>query len=178
MCAICNFKIEFGSGHPLALCVATATRSAIDAGLLAEDKAEGVLATARQRMAAIETLKVFQDKLETSVAIEELLDLPDFYVLLIEGETWGFFHATPTGFDPDIVPEIPDTTAEDVEKRSVVLVMANVTLKSLLAGSLGLQRALDDQLVLIDAPARHSEKLRAVLGKSLDVPEGCVTASN
>lgn len=178
MCSICNFKIEFGIGHPLALCVATATRSAIDSGLLVEDKAEGVLATARQRLAAIETLKEFQDKLETTVAIEEWLELPDFYVLLIEGETWGFFHATPQGFDPDIVPDMPDTTSEDVEKRSIVLVMADVTLKALLAGGLGLQQALEDKLVLIDAPPQHTEKLRAALGKSLDVGENCVTASN
>ncbi|MEM5314848.1 hypothetical protein [Paraburkholderia sp. JHI869] len=178
MCAICNFKIEFGIGHPLALCVATATRSAIDSGLLIEDKTEGVLATARQRLAAIETLKVFQDRLETTVAIEELLELPDFYVLLIEGETWGFFHATPEGFDPDIVPDMPDITTEDVEKRSIVLVMANVTLKALLAGSPGLRQAIDDNLVVIDAPAHYSEKLRAALGKSLDLGENRVTAAS
>ncbi|PVX70950.1 hypothetical protein [Paraburkholderia unamae] len=173
MCAICNFKIEFGIGHPMALCVATATRGAIDSGLLTEDKTEGVLATARQRLAAIETLKVFQDRLETSVAIDELLALPDFYVLLIEGETWGFFHATAEGFDPDIVPEMPDLATEDVEKRSVVLVVANVTLQALLAGRVDLQSALDDNLLLIDAPAQHSEKLRGVIGKSLAVCDNC-----
>ncbi|CAM2172232.1 hypothetical protein PSAC2689_10737 [Paraburkholderia sacchari] len=39
MCAICNFKIEFGVGHPLALSIATATRNAIESGLLNENKA-------------------------------------------------------------------------------------------------------------------------------------------
>lgn len=167
MCSICNFKIEFGVGHPLALSVAMATRSAIESGLLEEDKAEGVLSTARQRLVAIDTLKVFQDRLESAVPIDALLELPDFFVLLIESQTWGFFHATPQGFDPDIVPDIPDVTAEDVEKRSVVLVMAEVTLRGLLAGSVSLRQALDDQLVVVDAPALLVGRLCAAVGQAL-----------
>jgi len=170
MCAICNFKIEFGVGHPLALSVAAATRVGIESGLLDEDKAGGVLTTARQRLAAIETLQMFQDRLETSVTIDELLDLPDFYVLLIESETWGFFHPTSEGFDPDIVPDIPDTSTEDVERRSVVVVTANVTLLALLAGSVDMQEALLDQLVVVDAPGSHSGKLCAAFGRALGVP--------
>ncbi|CAM2172228.1 hypothetical protein PSAC2689_10736 [Paraburkholderia sacchari] len=128
-----------------------------------------MLATARQRLEAIDTLKLFQDRLEMSVAIGELLELPDFYVLLIESETWGFFHATPKGFDPDIVPDIPDVSAEDVEKRSVVLVTADVTLRALLAGSIGMQQALEGNLIVVDAPAVHSAKLCAVVGQALAV---------
>jgi hypothetical protein len=50
MCAICEFKIEFSIGHPLALSVAVATRKAIEAGLVDEiETDDGALSAARKR---------------------------------------------------------------------------------------------------------------------------------
>ncbi|PVX86258.1 hypothetical protein [Paraburkholderia unamae] len=169
MCAICNFRIEFGVGHPQALSVATATRSAIESGLLAEDKAGDVLATARQRLAAIETLKLFQNTLESTIPNDALLALPDFYVLLIESETWEFFHATPDGFDPDAVPDIPDIGTQDMNNRSNVLVTADLTLRAMLAGRIDMDQALDRRIALIDAPAAQSEKLRMAIREALAI---------
>lgn len=179
MCAICNFKIEFGVGHPLSLSIAMATRNAIESGLLEELKVEGdggVLGTARRRLAAIDLLSEFQEKVESAVPASELMALPDFYVLLIESQTWGFFHATPDGFDPDIVPEIPDTTIEDAEKRSNVMLMAETTMQAILSGACDWQRALNDELIVIDAPAGRRELLLSAIAHSLAQPGALAAA--
>jgi hypothetical protein len=168
MCAICNFKIEFGVGHPQALSVAVATRQAIERGELAQTNTDGALAAARLKIEAIATLGEFQARLEEALTGQELLALPDFYTLLIEADTWGFFHATPDGFDPDIVPELPDVVSDDVTKRSTVLVTSDVALRALLDGSIEFRQAIDDKLLVLDASPGHREGLLRAITCALD----------
>ncbi|HZZ02287.1 MAG TPA: hypothetical protein VFE81_05105, partial [Paraburkholderia sp.] len=92
MCAICELKIEFNVDHPLALSVAVATRNAIDEGTLPESLLDGALSNVKMRVAAIDALRGLTARLEASKSARELQTLPDFYVLLIEIGTWGFFH--------------------------------------------------------------------------------------
>ncbi|CAD6552224.1 hypothetical protein LMG27952_05256 [Paraburkholderia hiiakae] len=160
MCAVCEFKIEFGISHPLALSVAVATRKAIEANLIeAIDVDDGALAAARKRMAAVEALNLLQARIEGTHSEERLLDLPDFFVLLIENDTWGFFHATTEGFDPDIVPEIPDVTTTEEAKRSNIVVMSESALRGWLAGRFDVEHALHEALFVVDGPQNHADAL-------------------
>lgn len=164
MCAICDFKIEFGVGHPQALAVAVATRKAIEAGLLRPlDTDEGALAQARLRMTAVSTLNGLQDQIQQALSADDILSLPDFYVLLIENETWGFFHATENGFDPDIVPERPDVLAENVEARSLVIVTSQVALQAWLDGEINTERLELESLLFIDGPPAQRDNLLSML---------------
>jgi hypothetical protein len=64
MCAICNFKIDFGVGHPLALSVAVATRKAVEGGIIEPiDSAEGALSAARMRMSSVDALNLLQARI-------------------------------------------------------------------------------------------------------------------
>lgn len=167
MCAICEFKIEFSIGHPLALSVAVATRKAIEAGLVDEiDADDGALAAARKRLSAVEALNLLQARIESGHAADDLLALPDFYVLLIENDTWGFFHATTDGFDPDIVPEMPDVTASEDAKRCNVVVTSEAALRAWLAGRFDMLRALDASLFVVDAPAASTMSLSRMLARA------------
>ncbi|MFP3647736.1 hypothetical protein [Paraburkholderia sp. SIMBA_054] len=160
MCAICNFKIEFSVGHPLALSVAVASRKAIEAGLIGElDVDDGPLSAARKRISAVDALNLLQAQFEVSLTTGELLALPDFYVLLIEDDTWGFFHPTMDGFDPDIVPEMPDLTTADELKRSNVVVTSQAALRAWLSGAFDIENALRDSVFVIDAPSSHHTSL-------------------
>ncbi|RAR53845.1 hypothetical protein C7401_12619 [Paraburkholderia unamae] len=167
MCAICNFKLDFGVGHPSALTIAVAARSAIDAGLIEPiDTTGGALSAARMRISAIEALNLLQARIEEAHGEEALLALPDFYVLLIENDTWGFFHATTEGFDPDIVPEMPDVTATEDERRSNILITSEAALRGWLEGRFDLERAFGDSLAMIDAPQAHAEALKQMLARA------------
>ncbi|CAG4889989.1 hypothetical protein [Paraburkholderia saeva] len=168
MCAICNFKIEFGVGHPLALSVAVETRKAIESGLVEPvESAEGALSAARMRMSAVETLNLLQARIEGAHGEDALLALPDFYVLLIENDTWGFFHATTNGFDPDVVPEMPDLVTTDEARRSNIIVTSEAGLRAWLDGKFDTEAALRDSLFMIDA----SRTCAASLTKMLAVAE-------
>jgi hypothetical protein len=155
MCAICELKIEFNIGHPQALTVAVATREAMDAGLLPETQAGGALSNMKLRMAAIDALKALQDRLEAA--------MPDFYVLLIEIGTWGFFHATETGFDPDIQPEPPNVISESQDDRDVVFISSEATMQAIVNGRLNIDHAFDDNLLILDAGESHTKLLRSAL---------------
>jgi hypothetical protein len=159
MCSICDLKIDFKVDHPLALTVAVATREAIDAGRLPEKIFDGALASAKLRVAAIDALKALQRRLEDSIPVEELMALPDFYVLLIEVGTWGFFHATEAGFDPDCSPEPPVATAEKQEDRDVVFVATESVMQAVLEGRISFASAVDDRLIVLDAGAAHAGAL-------------------
>jgi len=173
MCAICNFKLEFSVGHPLALSVAVATRKAIEAGLIGElDVDDGPLSAARKRMSAVDALNLLQAQIEGSLTTAELMGLPDFYVLLIEDDTWGFFHPTMDGFDPGIVPEMPDLTTTDDLKRSNVVVTSEAALRTWLQGAFDVESALRDSVFVIDAPSRHHMSLIQMF-----VTAGAVVAS-
>jgi hypothetical protein len=163
MCAICDFKIEFSVGHPLALTVAVATRKAIEAGLLREVDLDGALAQARLRMTAVDTLNGLQDRLQNALSVDELLGLPDFYVLLIENETWGFFHATPDGFDTDIVPELPDVLSDNIDERSLVLVTSQIAVQAWLDREIETTELTRGSLLFIDGPLDRRDRLVSML---------------
>ncbi|WP_321789653.1 hypothetical protein [Paraburkholderia sp. J94] len=164
MCAICNFKLDFSVGHPLALTIAVAARQAIDAGLIEPiDTAGGALSAARMRLSAIDALNLLQARVEGAHGEAALLALPDFYVLLIENDTWGFFHATTEGFDPDIVPEMPDLSATDDAQRSNILITSEAALRAWLEGRFDLERALRESLFVIDAPRTQADSLARML---------------
>jgi hypothetical protein len=163
MCSICDLKIEFNIDHPQALTVAVATREAIDAGILPEKVFDGPLASVKLRMAAIEALKGLQARLEASIPNHELMALPDFYVLLMEIGTWGYFHATENGFDPDCSPEPPDVTSENQEDRDVVFVATEGVMQAIFDGTLTLDDAFARKLIVLDAGSVHTGLLRAAL---------------
>jgi hypothetical protein len=163
MCAICELKIEFNIGHPQALTVAVATRAAMDAGTLPETAVDGALSNMKLRMAAIDALKGLQAQLEASLPVSRLMALPDFYVLLIEIGTWGFFHATEFGFDPDITPEPPNVTSEDEADRDVVFVSSEAAMQAILDGALSIDAAFADNLIVLDAGETHTRLLRSAL---------------
>jgi hypothetical protein len=174
MCAICNFKLDFGVGHPLALKVAVATREAIESRRVEPiDSTAGALAAARMRMSAVGALNLLQARVEATHSEDALLALPDFYVLLIENDTWGFFHATTNGFDPDIVPEMPDVTTTDDAKRSNIVIMSEAGLRAWLEGRFDIERALRESLFMIDATPNSA----VALTRMLAVAETHVTVS-
>jgi hypothetical protein len=168
MCAICDFKIEFDVSHALALTVAVATRQAIEAGTLAEQNFDGPLGSVKLRVAAIETLKDLQARLEAAMPPSELTALPDFYVLLIENGTWGFFRATADGFDPDVVPDLPEVTSDDPAERDNVVVASETCMRSVLDGEIALGRAMAEGLLVLDAQDADRERLRDALSVALE----------
>lgn len=170
MCAICELKLEFNVDHPLALSVAVATRNAIDAGTLPESLLDGALSNAKMRAAAVDALQGLTARLEASKPASALLALPDFYVLLIEIGTWGFFHATGHGFDPDITPETPNVTADNQADRDIVFVTSETALRAVLDGRLSIDAAFAGDLVMLDAGVEHTTQLRAVLDDALKEP--------
>jgi len=176
MCSICDLKIEFNVDHPGSLTVAVATREAIDAGVLPEKVFDGPLANVKLRVAAIDTLKALQHRLESSMSVSELMALPDFYVLLIEIGTWGFFHATETGFDPDCSPEPPDVTAENQEDRDVVFIATETALEAVIEGRLSLEEAFAKNLIALDAGGAHAALLHAAFNMALPEESGERTA--
>ena len=169
MCSICDLKIEFNVDHPGSLTVAVATREAIDAGVLPDKVFDGPLANVKLRVAAIDTLKALQRRLESSMPVSELMALPDFYVLLIEIGTWGFFHATESGFDPDCSPEPPNVTAENQEDRDVVFIATEVAMEAVIEGRLSLEKAFAENLIVLDAAGGHAALLNSALNKAFSV---------
>lgn len=168
MCAICELKIEFNIDHPRGLTVAVATREAIEAGVLREKIFDGALANANMRLAAIDALKSLQQRLESAMPVSELIALPDFYVLLIEVGTWGYFHATENGFDPDCTPEPPDVTAESQEDRDVVLISTETALQAILDQTLSLEQAFERKLLMLDATDADANSLSRALILSIE----------
>ena len=162
MCSICDLRIEFSVDHPLSLGVAVETRRAIDAGLLPEPRIrsdDGGL-----RLKAIDTLKAAQQRLEQTLRPEELLALPDFFVLMIESGTWAFFRPTPTGFDPNCQP-LPPNVGSDAEIRAAVLVASEVAMSEIVVGRLPFETALRERIIALDADLkRHDALLNAWSG--------------
>jgi hypothetical protein len=160
MCAICDLALTFSIEHPMALAVAVATRDAIETGRLSaldnSARSGGPLNVRRQ---AIGTLHGLQRRLETALPPERLAALPDFYIVLIENGTWGFFRATQTGFDTDIRPEAPEIDADDPRERDPVVVTSNVAARELVAGRLSFERASADELIVVDADEDRRNEL-------------------
>ena len=162
MCTICDLRIEFTIDHPMTLSVAVATRKAIDAGvLLNHDSQDDPLGGMRLRLEAIAALKAVQQRVEQTLTSDQLLALPDFFVLMIESRTWGFFRPTPDGFDPNCRPDPPRLSAADAVDRDPVIVVSETTARQLLAGKLPFDEAAAQGLVVIDADAPRRETLQS-----------------
>lgn len=167
MCSICDLRIEFSVDHPLGLSVAVETRRAIDAGLLPEPgTADDPFAVMRLRLNAIDTLKAAQRRLEQSLPPDALLALPDFFVLMVESRTWGFFHTTPNGFDPNCRPEPPNVLAEAAAERDAVLVSSELAMRQMVEGRLPFERGLEEKIIAIDADESRHCKLLAAWSKA------------
>ncbi len=163
MCAICDLDIAFAVDHPMTLPVAVATRAAIEEGRLAaapHDPA-GALGALRARTRAVEALRAVQERLERTLAPEGLAALPDFFVLMIEMGTWGFFRATSSGFDPNCRPDAPRLTGDHAAERDAVVVMSEAAARALAEGLLSFDRAVMEGLIAVDA----DEARRGMLGE-------------
>jgi hypothetical protein len=167
MCAICDFKVEFDVGHPQTLTVAVATRCAIDNGILGPISFDGPLGAVKQRLAAVESLKTLQRRMEAAIPRRELVALPDFYILFIESRTWGFFHPTENGFDPNCKPEPPRISEDANDEGDAVVVVADMTMQAILEGKLALEEAIYRRMLIVDASSPECDRLRVALDKSL-----------
>ncbi len=166
MCSICDLRIEFSVDHPLSLSVAVSTRGAVDAGVLPEpDFPED---PAMLRANGISALQAAQQRLEWSSRPEELLAIPDFFVLLIESRTWGFFRSTAagTGFDPNCVPSPPNVSAEDACERDAVIVASEAAIRAMSAGSVPFAQALTEGMVALDADPRRFDAIAGIWRKA------------
>lgn len=146
----------------MALPVAVATRRAIDAGLLvAPDAEDGAVGALEQRLKAVAALASVQKRLEQTLTQEAMAALPDFFVLVIESRTWGFFRPTPGGFDPNIRPAAPRLASEDPASRDAVVVVSEAAARPILAGELPFATAADHGLIALDADGERREALAA-----------------
>ena len=162
MCAICDLKIEFSIEHPMSLSVAVATRQAIDAGLLPDPGGQDdPLNGTRLRLEAIAALQAVQRRVAHSLTQDRLLALPDFFTLMIESRTWGFFHPIPDGFDPNCRPDPPRLFVEDASERDVVVIVSETAMRPVLAGKLPFEQAASQGLIVIDADEPRREILRS-----------------
>jgi hypothetical protein len=161
VCSICDLRIEFSIDHPLSLSIAVETRRAIDSGLLPEPDVENDDVNGMKlRQNAIDSLKAAQRRLEWTQSQEDLLALPDFFMLMVESRTWGFFHATPSGFDPNCRPAPPNVSADDVKERDAVLVGSELSLREIVTGRLPFQTALEMGVIAIDADDKRFNPIR------------------
>ncbi|HYY27304.1 MAG TPA: hypothetical protein VE860_05135 [Chthoniobacterales bacterium] len=162
MCTICELKIEFNVEHPASLSVAVATRREIESGALqgSSGKADP-LGGMRLRLEAIAALKSVQERVEQVLTKEELLALPDFFTLMIESRTWGFFRPTVEGFDTNCRPDPPRVTAEDHSERDPVVLVSETAMRQFLAGKLTFEQAVQRGLIVIDADEPRSEALQS-----------------
>lgn len=136
-------------------------------GLLPEpDARDDALSGMRLRQKAIETLRAAQQRLERTQRQEELLALPDFFVLLVESRTWGFFHPTPNGFDPDCRPSPPNVLADDILDRDAVLVSSELAMRQVVAGRLPFEKAIEDKIIALDADRPRHDRLLAAWSKA------------
>jgi hypothetical protein len=163
MCAICDLDIAFAVDHPMTLPVAVATRAAIEEGCLdpAPDDPAGTLGTLRARTRAVEALRAVQDRLERTLAPERLVALPDFFVLMIETRTWGFFRPTPSGFDPNCRPVAPRVAENDPADRDAAIIVSETAARGICEGRLSFDAATSQGLIAVDADADRRNTLVA-----------------
>lgn len=163
MCTICSLTIEFAVEHPLSLAVAVATRQAIETGLLPEGDAPEEMDMARSRHQAIVLLTTMQQRLEQVLPMSLLMALPDFYVLMIESRTWGYFHPTLGGFDIRANPSTPRLEPDEQGIRDSVVVLSQAAAGEIASGRLPFEQALSDGVSIVDAPAASAALIRSAL---------------
>lgn len=162
MCTICSLTIDFAVEHPLSLAVAVATRQAIDAGLLPETDASEEIDMARSRHQAIVLLTKIQQRLEQVLPTSRLLALPDFFVLVIESRTWGYFRATLNGFDVRANPSAPRLDFDENGVRDSIVVLSQAAAEELVRGRLPFTRAAWLGTAVVDAPDSSAALIRNV----------------
>jgi hypothetical protein len=150
MCTICALTIEFAVDHPQTLAVAVATRQAIEEGELPEGASED-MDMARSRHQATVLLTTMQQRLEQVLSTARLLALPDFFVLMIESRTWGYFHPTLGGFDTLASPSAPRLEPDVDGMRDSVIVISQVAAGALTQGRLPFARASGMGVSVVDA---------------------------
>lgn len=159
MCTICALTIEFAVEHPLSLAVAVAMRQAIETGLLPELDPQVETDMTQSRHNATVLLTTMQQRLEQVLPASRLASLPDFYVLMIESRTWGYFHPTLGGFDANANPSPPRINADENNVRDSIVVMSQAAATELTSGGLPFDVALDLGLAVLDAPGTDAESI-------------------
>ncbi|KRB59512.1 hypothetical protein ASE04_26460 [Rhizobium sp. Root708] len=171
MCTICSLTIEFAVEHPQSLAVAVATRQAIDIGLLPEPDPTVEIDMARSRHDAVVQLTTMQQRLEQVLSTSRLMALPNFYVLMIESRTWGYFSPTRGGFDVNANPSPPRIEADEDGIRDSVIVISQAVAAEISTGRLPFTTAMSDGLAIIDAPGLSESVIRAAFTTSYPVDE-------
>lgn len=166
MCTICSLTIEFAVEHPQSLAVAVATRQAIDAGLLPERDPGVEIDMARSRHDAIVQLTTMQQRLEQVLSTSRLLALPNFYVLMIESRTWGYFSPTRDGFDVKANPSAPRLEPDEDGIRDCVVVMSQAAAAAISSGRLPFDNAMTEGVAIIDAPRPSASVIRSAFTTS------------
>jgi hypothetical protein len=149
MCTICALTIELAVEHPQALAVAVATRHAIDTGLLPECSED--LDMARSRHQATVLLTTIQQRLEQVLPTSRLLASPDFFVLMIESRTWGYFRPTLSGFDTRANPSAPRLDPDEDGMRNSVVVISQAAAEEVTQGRLPFAHASITGVAVVDA---------------------------
>lgn len=162
MCTICALTIEFAVEHPQTLAIAVATREAIDTGLLPGGGVENLDLT-QSRHQAVGLLTTMQQRLEQVLPPTRLSALPDFYVLMIESRTWGYFHPTLGGFDTRATPLPPRVDPEANGDRDCMLVLSQAAAQEIAKGELPFVQALAAGMAVIDAPDHLGGIIRRAL---------------
>jgi hypothetical protein len=160
MCTICTLNIEFAVEHPLALAVAVATRQAIDTGLLPETAAMDM---EQSRQHATVQLTAVQQRVEQVLSTSRLLALPNFFVLMIESRSWGYYHPTLKGFDGNADPAPPRLEPDADGLRDFVVVVSQAASEEITKGHLPFAKAQAENLVYVDGPEAGAELIRQAL---------------
>jgi len=168
MCTICALTIEFAVEHPQTLAVAVATRQAIDAGVLPESASEN-LDMARSRHHATVLLTTMQQRLEQVLSTAGLLALPDFFVLMIESRTWGYFHPTLSGFDTLASPSAPRFEPDADGVRDPIVVISQAAAGQLTQGRLPFAEASGLGVAVVDAPDAPAARIRSAFAAAYPV---------
>ncbi|MBD9639039.1 hypothetical protein IB277_22405 [Ensifer sp. ENS07] len=163
MCTICALTIEFAVEHPEALAVAVSTRQAIETGLLPELDPHVEIDMTQSRHNATVLLTTVQQRLEQVLPPSRLASLPDFYVLMIESRTWGYFHPTTSGFDANANPLPPRVEPDENNGRDNILVLSQAAAEELIRGRLPFDQALELGVAVLDAPGKDSQTIRLAL---------------
>jgi hypothetical protein len=163
--------IEFAVEHPLTLAVAVATRQAIDTGLLPEGNAADEMDMARSRHQAVVLLTAMQQRLEQVLTRSQLLALPNFFVLMIESRTWGYFHPTLGGFDIKANPTTPRFEPDEDGVRDCIVVVSQAAASEISQGRLPFYAAADAGVVVVDAPEISARLIEAALAVTYPVGE-------
>jgi hypothetical protein len=171
MCTICSLTIEFAVEHPLTLAIAVATRQAIDTGLLPEGDTTDEMDMARSRHQAVVLLTAMQQRLEQVLTRSQLLALPNFFVLMIESRTWGYFHPTLGGFDVNANPTTPRLEPDENGVRDCVVVVSQAAAAQISRGALPFPDAADAGVVFVDAPDAQAVLVETAFAMAYAVEE-------